>query len=136
MFLTARFKAALLLKASMAAFILLFSSTVSAQSSNHYMRIATIEIDSVYLEQYKAALREGIETAVQTEPGVLVLNAVYAKDRPTLVTVFEIYASEEAYRQHIQTAHFKKYKETVQHMVRSLVLKDVAPIALASKEKP
>ncbi len=61
---------------------------------------------------------------------------MYEKDNPTHVTVFEIYADEDAYKSHIQTPHFKKYKSTVGAMVKSLVLVDVVPIALEAKAKP
>ncbi|HLK28625.1 MAG TPA: putative quinol monooxygenase [Puia sp.] len=111
----------------------LLSNNVSAQ--NHYMRIAKVVIDSAQLENYKIALKEGIHAAVTKEPGVLSLNAVYDKAHPTHVTVFEIYANEEAYKAHTQTAHFKKYKETVKDMVKSLELTDVLQIALESKMK-
>lgn len=104
-----------------------------AQSSVHYLRIAQIEIDPAQLEPYKAALKEGMAAAVKTEPGVLSLRAVYDKDRPAHITVFEVYADEKAYQLHIQTPHFKKYKTTVEKMVRSLVLTDVLPIALEDK---
>src|SRR5689334_6483351 len=85
-------------------------SSTSAQVHTPYMRIARIIVDSTQLEKYRAALKKGAETAVRVEPGVLSLYAVYDKDKPTHVTVFEIYASKEAYESHLQTAHFKKYK--------------------------
>lgn len=97
------------------------------------MRVARIVVDSAELESYKAALKEGVATAVKMEPGVLSLSAVYEKDRPTHITVFEIYADEKAYKSHIQTPHFIKYKNAVQHMVRSLELADVSPIAMETK---
>lgn len=71
--------------------------------------------------------------AVKKEPGVISLSAVYDKSHPTHITVFEIYLDENAYKAHIQTAHFLKYKATVQNMVKSLELVDVEPIALESK---
>lgn len=106
---------------------------VSAQSKSYYIRMAKLVIDSAQLENYKAALKEGIDAAIQKEPGVLTLYAVQDKSIPTHVTVFEIYAGEEAYKSHIQTSHFKKYKSTVEKMVRSLELIDVTPIALGTK---
>jgi len=97
------------------------------------MRIARIVVDSALLESYKDALKEGITAAVEKEPGVLSLSAVYEKDHPTHVTVFEIYADEAAYQSHIQTAHFLQYKNRVQGMVKSLELVDVAPIITKAK---
>jgi len=112
---------------------LLTIGRAGAQQQHRMVRMARIVVDSNQLDAYKAALKEGIETAVRVEPGVLTLFAVYEKDHPTHVTVLEVYASEEAYHAHLQTPHFKKYKETVKDMVRSLELLDVNPIGLATK---
>jgi len=116
-----------------ATFIL--SGKANAQSNSHYIRIAKLVIDSARLDNYKEALKLHAETAVRVEPGVLMLYAVYEKDHPTHVNVFEIYADINAYKSHIQTAHFLKYKTAVQNMVKSLELVDVVPIALESKYK-
>ena len=102
-----------------------------AQQNKLKVRIAKIEVDSSSLDAYKAALAEHAKTAVSAEPGVLALNAVYDKDHPTHVTVFEIYASDSAYQVHIKTPHFLKYKSTTKAMVKSLELIDVTPIELA-----
>ena len=105
----------------------------SAQTKNSYMRIAKLVIDSAQLEEYRAALKEHIETAVRVEPGVLSLNAVYEKNNPTHITVFEVYADEQAYTAHLQAPHFKKYKSTTQKMVKSLELIEVVPIDSEAK---
>lgn len=97
------------------------------------IRIAKLRIDSAQLDKYRAALREGIETAVRVEPGVLMLYAVYDKNDPANVTVFEIYADQEAYQSHVQSPHFLKYKTGTKDMVKSLDLIDVSPIALKEK---
>jgi quinol monooxygenase YgiN len=86
------------------------------------------------VESYKEALKEHAETAVRVEPGVLMLYAVYEKEHPNHVSVFEIYANVDAYNFHIKTPHFLKYKAAVQDMVRSLELTDVVPIALEAKK--
>lgn len=109
------------------------SNIAFSQDKSPYIRIGKIVIDANQLESYKAALKEHAETAVNKEPGVLSLYSVYDKGNPTHVTVFEIYASEDAYKSHIKTSHFLKYKTTVKDMVKSLVLTDVIPIALETK---
>ena len=38
------------------------------------------------------------------------------------------WASEAAYRQHLKTEHFLKYKQGTLHMVRSLNLVDLSPL--------
>jgi len=107
----------------------------AAQQAGQVVRVARIVVDVTQLPQYKAALKEGMETAVRLEPGVLSLNAVYEKENPTHVLVLEVYASAAAYQAHLQTPHFKKYKTTTKDMVKSLELVDVEPIALATKKK-
>jgi quinol monooxygenase YgiN len=111
------------------------AGTASAQDKNIVVRIAKLQIDSARLENYRAALKEHAETAVRVEPGVLTLYAVYEKNNPTHVTVFEIYASQEAYKAHLQTPHFIKYKTSTKDMVKSLELVETVPIALESKYK-
>jgi quinol monooxygenase YgiN len=116
-------------------FILSFMSLqTSAQSKKLVVRMAKLEIDSAQLDQYKAMLKEDVETAVRVEPGVLTLYAVFEKDHPTHVTLFEVYADEAAYEAHLKTAHFLKYKTGTQGMVKSLELAEVIPIALAAKQ--
>jgi len=101
--------------------------------SRTYPRVAEIEIDPSQLEAYKAALKEQIEAAVRLEPGVLALYSVAEKENPARVFVFEIYADVDAYKAHLETAHFKKYKATTQDMVKSLKLRDTVPILLRAK---
>jgi len=105
---------------------------VTAQDSTK-VRIAKIEIYPNYLDAYKTALAEHAKTAVRVEPGVLALQAVYDKAHPTMVTVFEVYASEDAYQAHLKTPHFLKYKSETMKMVKSLELVEVAPIAMEIK---
>jgi quinol monooxygenase YgiN len=100
-----------------------------------YVRVAEIEIDPAQLVPYKAAVKEQIEAAVRLEPGVLALYSVSDKENPAHVLVFEMYADVAAYKAHLETAHFKKYKATTQDMVKSLTLRDAVPILLAAKPK-
>jgi len=98
-----------------------------------YMRIAEIDIDPAQLETYKTAIREQVEAAVGVEPGVLALYAVSDKDDPTHITVFEIYADVAAYQAHLETVHFKKYKDATQGKVKSLKLRETVPVVLGAK---
>lgn len=114
--------------------LLTFDKTdATAQQDNRKVRIANIQIDPVYLAEYKAALAEHAKVAVRVEPGVLALQAVYDKAQPTKVTVFEVYASEEAYQFHLKTPHFLKYKNGTLKMVKFLELVEVEPIGIEIK---
>ena len=129
------FRSSLLVLLGVSAVAWLGCQPAAAQQTDQIVRVARIVVDAAQLPQYKAALKEGMETAVRVEPGVLSLNAVYEKENPTHVLVLEVYASAAAYQAHLQTPHFKKYKATTKDMVTSLELVDVMPIALATKTK-
>lgn len=111
----------------------LWSNKIIAQDP--YVRIAKIIVDTSQLKQYQSFLKEGIETSVKLEKGVLRMFAVYEKDKPNHVTVFETYASKEAYESHTKTTHFQKYKNGTLKMVKSLELVDVVPIIYESKKE-
>ena len=61
--------------------------------------------------------------------------SVSEKDNPTHVRVFEIYKDTDAYRSHLESAHFKKYKATTDKMVKSLKLVQTTPIMLGAKAR-
>jgi quinol monooxygenase YgiN len=103
------------------------------QSNDPYVRVAKIIVDSSQLSSYMHFLKEGVETAMQQEPGVLRMYAVAEKNHPHRITIIETYASKAAYELHIQTAHFKRYKQGTLHMVKFLELIDVEPLFLAAK---
>jgi quinol monooxygenase YgiN len=103
------------------------------QTQGVVSRLAELEIDPAQLESYKAALKEEIETSIRIEPGVLTLYAVALKENPTHIRIFETYADDAAYKAHLETPHFKKYKTTTQNMVKSLKLVETDPIILAAK---
>jgi quinol monooxygenase YgiN len=123
-------------KITIALFIMtvLMYTSAHAQQKNQVVRLAKIQVDPARLESYKAALKEGIETAVRLEPGVLTYYAVADKNDPSHITILEIYADSAAYQSHIETPHFKKYKNAVKDMVKSLELVDVNLIAVATKQ--
>lgn len=116
------------------ALTLLFSTNTMAQEKNQMVRLAKIKVDPLQLDKYNAALKEQMTTAVRLEPGVLTYYAVADKNDPSQITILEIYADTAAYKSHIETIHFKKYKETVKDMVKALELTDVNLIGSAKKE--
>lgn len=112
-----------------------YCTNASAQNENQKVRLAKIVIDSTQLENYKALLKEEIETSVRVEPGVITLYAVSEKNNPTHITILEIYADTAAYKAHLQTPHFIKYKTFTKDMVKSLELAEVDPLVPGMKIK-
>ena len=107
----------------------LFGENVPLRTySERIVRLAEIEVVPEYLEEYLAFAKEVGETSVKVEPGVLTLFSMQTKENPCKIYILEIYADKEAYQSHLQTAHFKKYKEGTAKMVKSLKLIDTQPM--------
>ena len=104
------------------------------------VRLAKLVIDSTQLDRYKTFLKEEIEISLRAEPGVLTLYAVSEKNNPTHITILEIYADVDAYKSHLQTPHFLKYKNGTPDMVKSLELVEAVPLAgeagVTQKKRP
>lgn len=97
------------------------------------VRVAELEIDPAQIDAYKAAVVEEIEASIRVEPGVLAIYSVALKDNPTHLRFFEIYADESAYRQHIESPHFKKYVETTKSMITARKLVETESPTLGLK---
>ena len=66
---------------------------------------------------------------------MLTLYAIAENNNPTHITILEIYANEEAYKKHLQTPHFIKYKTATKDMVKALELVETEPIVPGAKVK-
>ena len=91
-------------------------------------RLAEIEVYPQYLKEYLAFANEVDRLSVEREPGVVCLFPMQSTDDSTHIRILEIYASEEAYQQHLKTDHFQKYKQGTLHMVKDLKLPTMKPL--------
>ena len=91
-------------------------------------RLAEIEVYPKYLTEYMSYANEVDRLSVEREPGVVCLFPMQSAEDSTRIRILEIYASEEAYQQHLKTEHFQKYKQGTLHMVKSLKLPTMKPL--------
>jgi quinol monooxygenase YgiN len=103
------------------------------QSAAPYVRVAQLEVDSLHLEEFKAALRENGSASVRDETGVLAMHALELKEVANRFLVFEMYKDEAAYSAHRETVHFRKFIDSTREMAISKVFLDVCPIILGAK---
>jgi quinol monooxygenase YgiN len=93
------------------------------------VRIAEIEVNEGYLEEYLAAAHNVGTKSVESEEGVICIFPMQVKDSPNTIRILEIYRDDEAYQAHLQTPHFLEYKQGTLHMVKSLQLVATEPLA-------
>ena len=97
------------------------------------VRLSKIEVYPQYIDEYLKFATEVGEVSLRTEPGVLTMYAMSDKDNPCFITILETYASQQAYKEHIASAHFQKYKQGTLHMVKSLQLSDQKTLNSSNK---
>lgn len=102
-------------------------------SADGIIRLSKVEVDPAYLDEYMKFATEVGEISLRTEPGVLTMYAVQEKENPCNITILETYASQESYRSHIASAHFRKYKQETLHMVKNLQLLDQTELNPSNK---
>ena len=92
-------------------------------------RLAEIEVYPKYLTEYLKYANEVDCQSVEQESGVICLFPMQSAEDSTQIRILEIYASEEAYQNHIKTEHFQRYKQGTLHMVKRLKLPAMQPLA-------
>lgn len=107
------------------------AAPLAPQAGNHgaaLCRIAEIEVYPQFLEEYLTYANEVDSLSVEREPGVICLFPMRSVEDSTQIRILEIYASVEAYQNHLNTEHFLKYKQGTLNMVKSLKLPNMQPL--------
>ncbi|SFW34594.1 Predicted metal-dependent hydrolase, TIM-barrel fold [Prevotellaceae bacterium HUN156] len=102
--------------------------SAATATANMIVRIAEIEVYPQYLEEYLAFANEVDRLSIEREPGVICLYPMQSAEDSCQIRILEIYASDEAYQQHLKTDHFQKYKQGTLHMVKALKLPTMKPL--------
>jgi len=124
----------LILVAVVGLLTLCFGPSASANPiSQPYIRLADLEVDNARLAEFQNAAAEHIAVAKRTEPGILAFHVAAEKGQPNRIRVFEMYANDAAYREHLQTPHFQTFVAATQSMIISRKLFDVLPVRLGER---
>ena len=124
---------------------LLFAATASANvirpvepsaAENNMVRLSRIIIDPGTAGRVQRLSERGDRSLDAVGTGRIgTVCRSGERNAPTHVTILEIYADEAAYKSHIATPHFKKYKEGTLDMVQMLELIDATPLIPGLKMK-
>jgi autoinducer 2-degrading protein len=75
-----------------------------------------VHVLSGFIEAFKKATVENARNSVQ-EPGIARFDVIQQVDDPTRFVLVEVYRTTDATSAHKQTAHYAKWRDTVQDMM-------------------
>ena len=75
-----------------------------------------VHVLTTFTEAFKQATIENARNSVQ-EPGIARFDVIQQADDPTRFVLVEVYRTTDAPAAHKQTAHYAKWRDTVQDMM-------------------
>ena len=75
-----------------------------------------VHVKLEYVEAFKAATIENAQHSVQ-EPGIARFDVIQQADDPTKFVLVEVYRTPDDPARHKETAHYKKWRESVADMM-------------------
>lgn len=76
--------------------------------------IAPFQIKDSHREHFIEEMIEDARGSLENEPGCLRFDIIQDPEDPNRIWLYEIYRDKQAFQQHIETPHFKKWRDTVQ----------------------
>lgn len=107
-----------------------FGRKVKQPGVKSFIRVIQLEIESSKLTEYPAALEKILRTSANDEPGVWLMYGVQEKSDPTRFWILEVYESETAAGQHLNTPPYRAYKKATRDMIKSRQVIDVSSVHL------
>ncbi|AUI66875.1 MULTISPECIES: putative quinol monooxygenase [Glaesserella] len=102
----------------------------TAQTINNFVMV---EVKPEFNQAFREIVIAEMAQSMKVEQDVLAMYAVTDKEKPTRWYFYEIYASEQAYQQHRQTAHFKDYLKQTADMLQGKEMIEITPAFLMNK---
>jgi len=78
-----------------------------------FIYIVNINVKPEFIEEFKAETLHNAQNTVK-EPNNHRFDVLQQSDDPTKFTLYEVYADESALEEHRQTAHYARWKSTVE----------------------
>ncbi|HQI81424.1 MAG TPA: putative quinol monooxygenase [Deltaproteobacteria bacterium] len=75
-----------------------------------------VHVKKEFIEAFREATRENAQNSVK-EPGIARFDVVEQEDDPSRFVLVEAYRSPEAPALHKETAHYKAWRDAVEHMM-------------------
>ena len=82
-----------------------------------YSIFVTINVKQEHLEPFTEASFGDAQGSVRDEPGCFRFDILQDKSLPTRFYLYEVYRDEEAFQAHLETPHYKLWRDTVEEML-------------------
>lgn len=102
-------------------------------SLSAYIRWSELEVDPAHMEGFRALGNENVRETRRNDPGVLAFYWAGEKDHPNRIRVLEVYANENAYKAHLASAHYKKFRDGSRPLLKRHTLFEAVPVILGAK---
>jgi len=76
----------------------------------------SVHVKPEFVEAFKTAVQDNARNSVK-EPGIARFDVIQQEDDPTRFILVEVYRNVEAQARHKETAHYLRWRDTVQEMM-------------------
>jgi quinol monooxygenase YgiN len=102
-------------------------------SLSAYVRWSELEIDPTHLERFWTIGKENVRETRRKDSGVLAFYWAAEKVHPNHIRVLEVYADENAYKAHLASAHYQKFRNDSKPLLKAHALFEAEPVMLGAK---
>lgn len=103
--------------------------------SSAYVRWSELEVDPTRMDSFRELANENVRETHRSEPGVLVFYWAGEKDHPNRIRVLEVYTDVNAYKVHVASAHYQKFRDASRPLLKGHSLFEAIPVALGAKSQ-
>ena len=99
-------------------------------------RLFRLERDMAKEDYYNEVGANNLTTSIKIEPGTLAMYATHVPDDPKTCYVFEVYADDDAYNEHVASLHFKAFGKMAGEVLTGRAVFQLVPRLLVEKPEP
>jgi len=82
-----------------------------------YVISVEFDVAHVHIDEFLRLVTKNAKASERDEPGCRRFDVCRTRDDPNRVFLYEIYDDEAAFKAHLETAHFKEFRDETQHMI-------------------
>lgn len=104
---------------ALAASLIAVSAQAQSQAGHYYVVTVDFGTAPENFDRFKQIMDENAKASVTNEPGCREFNVFEDPKVPNHLFLFEVYDDDAAFQQHVNSAHFKHFKEVSDPIITS-----------------